>query len=488
MDCISPNVAVPQQAESASSERGGLPLAGGTPNRGGGEALVKNAKFAATIREVVDEKTGEIQRFRYDRKRCEFVLDSGPDVARSARFILQNASRKLLPDVRVAGCQRKLAGGSYVTVLQHLETERCHFGGLQTCGSPWNCPVCSAKISERRKLEIREAVDTHVAAGGGVEMITLTIRHGRLDVLADMMARLRQALRTMRGHRTYKELRSDFGVFGSIRALEVTHGQANGWHPHFHELWLFDKPLTIRQRNSLRSLLFSVWSSASVAAGLPSPSRQRGVHIQPASSAAEYIAKWGTEPRWEIGSELAKANSKKSRSAKGRTPFDLLRDYAEGNKQAGALFVEFSKAFKGFNQVRWSKGLKDCFGIVDKTEDEIAAEQDQPARKLGLVRKAQWRLVLCQPYEGRSTLLQVAESGGFAAVRIFLRSLLVSHLRSLSGGAPSKPSGRPRARNSLALRRLRRETARMQRLASVQRPACVPFALPQPGQIALPLC
>lgn len=482
MDCISPNVTAPQQATAA------LQVPSGAKHGQSSGALVKNAKFAATIREVVDEKTGEIQRFRYDTKRCEFVLDAGPDKARSERFMLQNASRRLLPDVRVAGCLRKLAGGSYITVLQHLETERCHFGGLQTCGSPWNCPVCSAKISERRKLEIREAVDTHVAAGGGVEMITLTIRHGRMDVLSEMMGRLRQALRTMRGHRTYKDLRRDFGVFGSIRALEVTHGQANGWHPHFHELWLFDKPLTIRQRNSLRSLLFSAWSSASVSAGLPSPSRQRGVHIQPASSAAEYIAKWGTEPRWEIGSELAKANSKKSRSAKGRTPFDLLRDYAEGNKQAGALFVEFSKAFKGFNQVRWSKGLKAAFGIVEKTEEEISAEQDEPARKLGLVRMAQWRLVLRQPYEGRATLLQVAESGGFPAVRIFLRSLLVSHLRSLSGGAPSRPCGKRHARNQLALRRLRRETARKQQQALARRPACAPLALPQPGQIALLLC
>jgi len=482
MDCISPNVPVPQQANAT----GRVPS--GATHVAGGGALVKNAKFAATIREVVDEKTGEIQRFRYDTKRFEFVLDLGPDKARTERFLLQNASRKLLPDVRVAGCLRKLSGGSYITVLQHLETERCHFGGLQTCGSPWNCPVCSAKISERRKLEIREAVDTHVSAGGGVEMITLTIRHGRLDVLADMMGRLRQALRTMRGHRTYKQLRRDFGVFGSIRALEVTHGQANGWHPHFHELWLFDKPLTIRQRNSLRSLLFSVWSSAIVAAGLPSPSRQRGVHIQPATSAADYIAKWGTEPRWEIASELAKANSKKSRSAKGRTPFDLLRSYAEGDKQAGALFIEFSKAFKGFNQVRWSKGLKDCFGITEKSEEEIAAEQDQPARKLGRVRMPQWRLVLRQRYEGRSMLLQVAESGGFAAVRIFLRSLLVSYLRSLSGGARSRTFCKRHARNWLALRRLRRETARMQQQALAQRPAFLqPSPLPQ-GQIGLPLC
>lgn len=486
MDCIADGAeALLERAGAAGAPE----LARGT--RGAGGALVKNAKFAATIREVCDEKTGEIQRFRFDPKRREFVLDNGgADEARSARFMLQNASRRLLPEVRVSTCLRKLAGGSYVQLLQHEETNRCHFGGLSTCGSPWTCPVCSAKISERRKLEIRSAVDTHVAAGGGVEMITLTVRHGRMDVLKEMMGRLRKALRSMREHRTYKDLRRDFGVLGSIRALEVTHGQANGWHPHFHELWLFDKPLTIRQRMSLRSLLYSVWSRTSVAAGLPAPNRQRGVHIQPAKSAAEYIAKWGTEPRWEIGSELTKANSKRSRSIKGRTPFDLLRDYADGDdRQAGALFVEFAKAFKGWNQVRWSNGLKAVFGIGEASDQEIAAAQDEPARKLGKIRRRQWRLVLRQPYEGRSMVLQLGESGGFPAVQRFMRSLLVAYVRKLASGrriCPVAPDRRL-ARNRVALRRLRRETARLQRLAADRRSVCAPPAPPLPCQIVLPL-
>ena len=40
------------------------------------------------------------------------------------------------------------------------------------------------------------------------------------------------AAKKMREHRDYKHLRELFDVVGSIRALEVTHGNANGWHPH----------------------------------------------------------------------------------------------------------------------------------------------------------------------------------------------------------------------------------------------------------------
>ncbi|MNZ27761.1 Replication protein [compost metagenome] len=400
--------------------------ASGATSAATGAALVTTAKFAARFREVIDEKTGEIQRFTFDHRRREFVPETTADEARTSRFQLQQAARRLLPNTRTAHCVRTLTnkvGG--VGILKHKVTGKAHYSGLQTCGSPWNCPVCSAKISERRKIEIREAVNTHVAAGGGVEMVTLTLRHSRQDVLSQLMERLRNARRKMIKHRDYRELRRLFEVLGSIRALEVTHGDANGWHPHFHELWLLPAPLTVRQRATLQRLLFSAWSSASVAAGLPAPSRVRGVHVQQAHSAADYVAKWGTEPRWDSATELTRANSKRSRSAKGRTPFDLLRAYAEGDSQAGALFAEFAGAFKGFNQCRWSTGLKALFGVAEASDAEIAAAQEEPAERVTQITLDQWRAVLRQPYEARTLVLHLAETGGHEAVARYIFDLLL---------------------------------------------------------------
>ena len=42
-------------------------------------------------------------------------------------------------------------------------------------------------------------------------------------------------------------MRQVVGADGSIRALEVTHGQA-GWHPHVHVLLLTSAPLADWQR------------------------------------------------------------------------------------------------------------------------------------------------------------------------------------------------------------------------------------------------
>ena len=419
MNFIPKNDALRQSPQT----RQGDALARHTGAAGG---LVTTAKFAARIKEVIDEKTGEIQRFTYDRKRCEFVPEFTSEQAREARFALQDAARRLLPDHRVRHCIRTLTNlEGHVGILKDSATNKAHYSGLQTCSSVWSCPICSAKISERRKLEVRQAIDTHIAAGGGVEMVTLTVRHGRMDVLRELMAKLRVATKKLREHRDYKDLRKLLDVVGSIRALEVTHGNANGWHPHFHELWLFPEPITVRQRAMLQRRLFDVWKSASVASGLPAPSRERGVHVQRAESAAEYVAKWGTEPRWEAASELTKANSKRGQG-KGKTPFDLLRSYANGDSRSGALFAEFSAAFKGYNQLRWTPGLKAMFDIDEKSNEEINQEEVASAVRVSQVTSDQWRLILRQPYQARAVLLRLAETGGHEAVARFVFELLAA--------------------------------------------------------------
>lgn len=387
-------------------------------------ALGIDAKSSDKIREVICEKTGEIQRFTLNSKRREYVLQTDASDARFSRYVLQKATARLLPGHRVSKCLQHLTNGvGDVAILKSVENSKCHFSGLQTCGSVWACPVCAAKISERRKLEVRGVLDAHVAAGGGCEMVTLTFPHTRTDKLKDMMAVLREALKRLKRGRDYRTCRELYESIGSIRALEVTWGEANGWHPHLHEIWLFAKPLTDRQRRNLQNLLFAGWKTACIKAGFPAPNRKRGVTVQPASSAAEYIAKWGTEPKWEAASELTKANIKKSRSEKGRTPFDLLRDYAQGNSRAGALFAEYVEAFHGYRQLFWSPGLKALFGVADMTDEEIAALQEDKASEIIRITHDEWRAILRLKYEARAMVLTLAENGGFDAVRTYLDSL-----------------------------------------------------------------
>ena len=103
---------------------------------------------------------------------------------------------------------------------------------------PWTCPVCAAKISERRRHEVAYAMKQAEVLGLRVVLVTLTVPHALGDDVAYIVDRMSSAWTRLWQGRRGQELRLTLGIWGHIRALEVTHG-ANGFHPHFHALVFF---------------------------------------------------------------------------------------------------------------------------------------------------------------------------------------------------------------------------------------------------------
>lgn len=422
---------VKKQAELPGTAPVASACAAAGAGTGSGAALGNHTQSIGQFREVVDEKTGEIQRFRLDEARREYRLEIDPKVAlneaRSGRFMLQRVARSVLKGRknprgmawRVVSCVHKRIS-SEVAVLMNRSHGRAHYGGLMICGSVWTCPVCGAKISEHRRGEIHAATNRHVEAGGGMYMVTLTFAHGREDNVAELVKRLKRALKLFRDHRSYKGCRAYVDYVGLIRALEVTYGDENGWHPHVHELWLTGKRLSRVQLRVVQKELFEVWRVACLKAGLGEPNRKRGVDVVEALSAQDYVAKWGREPRWGVGSELAKAHTKRGRGLKSQTPFDLLRLAGEGDARAAMLFCTFAEAFFGSRQLFWSAGLKKALGVAEISDEAIAELEDGEVELVGLVSADLWRWVLKQPYDARGLLLELVESGGWEAAETFL--------------------------------------------------------------------
>ena len=118
---------------------------------------------------------------------------------------------------------------------------------------------------------------------------------------------------------------------------------------------------------------------------------------------------------------MTKGHTKKA--LHGETPFDFLRSIVEDkeDKQAAALFVEFAKTFEGKKQLTWSKGLKKRYAVTEKSDDLLASEVDDKARLLGMITLDQWRDVLA--VEGRAVVLQVASSGGWDSVLVYLEQI-----------------------------------------------------------------
>ena len=370
------------------------------------QATSKDAGFKPVAVSKTDLETGEISTVSPSGL---LVRDAAE--CRLERFALQSVVRDLLPNSRTAKCLRWRQKGKTVEVWKSNQYQRAHYKGLQTCASVWACPVCAAKISERRRSELEALIAAHVAAGGYVLLVTRTFPHQRSDVLSDVLDQLAKAEASYKSHRDYKAFAKAFGLVGTARAVETTYG-GNGWHPHVHELLFLSVPVAL---DDLEEDLFRIWQGAAVRAGFPSPCRAHGLQLQDGTKAAKYASKWGLE------SELTQWHRKRGK-IDSQTPFDLLRQvFDTQDKHAAALFREYAEAFHGRHQLQFSRGLKKLYAIAEVSDGELANRQDDDAILLGSLTLGQWRLV-CQSGQ-RGSLLEVAASAGWDAVGSLLESL-----------------------------------------------------------------
>jgi len=320
------------------------------------------------------------------------------------RLEQQREAKKLVPEQRVAHCLWTPANrpGSNGDVIVLKRGQDARFAGLQTCGSVWACPVCSAKISEVRRQELHQLLDWAEASGHTVLLMTLTARHRRTTNLKSLLDGMGKAKRRLRQSRAWRGLKDR--IVGTVTALEVTYGE-NGWHPHYHIL-LFTSGCTSQQ---LRSLYAPAWQKACVSVGLPMPSDKHGCTVHDGSEASRYVTKWGLED------EMTKANTKVAKR-KGKTPFGLLRAILDEDDQeyqpdyAATLFRTYSKAMKGARQLHWSVGLRQKLAMAPEISDQQLAEHvtDERSIHLANISLEQWKAI--RKAKAEPHILTAAES------------------------------------------------------------------------------
>lgn len=322
-------------------------------------------------------------------------------MSRQRRYDLLSSIRRIDPTHRTASCLWcRVSASSQLNVVKDFETGKARFSGLRVCSRVWTCPVCAAKISERRAVELAQSIGAARAMHLHVALLTVTVPHVRTDSLESLIDSLGQAWYRFTNGGTSSRLRRAIKLTGTIRNIEVTSGE-NGWHPHFHCLIFFqaegvDLP-TVEQEWGKH------WQNCAVRAGLRRPSDEHGLTIQNGDHAAQYVSKWGLEH------EMTKSMAKQSRRG-GRTPFDIADDFGDGieTERSAALWREFAKAFHGKRQLYWSTGLKKLLSIEDKEDkDLIEEEENRPAELVVQLTWPEWQSIRAKH---RATLLDLAES------------------------------------------------------------------------------
>lgn len=390
-------------------------------------------RTAREIGEALDWETGEV--VYSDEKR------------RLQRWEMQSAARQLLTHKRLTQCYRIPI--DEVRVWRR-PTSSTYYRGLRVCGMVWACPVCAAKVAERRRAELVQAMTQHQGEGGAVVMMTLTVPHTREEAAFSTTDRLLKAFTAFGGgKKAWKALLP--GVVGSVRALEVTHGSANGWHPHLHVLVFLAAEVDLER---FTPVLLSQWAKVTKRHGFGDVN-EHGLRLDDGSKAAKYASKWGLED------ELTKAHIKQGRKGGNRTPWALLADYSAGDTHAGHLFREFFGAFSKRHQLVWSRGLRAKFGLgQEKSDEELAAETVEAADVLvARLSLEDWKVI--RKNDLRGTVLELLRTASWEAVDMLLAHYRQGATRG-STGAPqlsrafplgtrataTRPTGEDKARNT----------------------------------------
>lgn len=347
-------------------------------------------------------------------------------LAADAHGKMQKNGKKYVGDIhRTCDCMWTALSFD-VELMRSKEYGTGHVKNVATCGSGWVCPVCTAKVQERRRGEIAVGMTKHYTEGGQVIMVTLTAPHYNHQSLDELRAMQRDALKYLRQGGAYKRmLKEQQGFEGLIRALEVTVSKRNGWHLHTHELWFVKGDADV-ERIKQRTLerwekacykvgLLNAWDEKQVRAF-----RRRSVDIKANASCSDYLAKMDESKHWGADREVAKQSTKQGKKS-GFHPFGLLVEVeqdGEHAKWAERRFIEYANGMKGAAQLFWSPGLKRKFGIGEKTDEELAAEEVDSLERIKTIDKSTWYNIA--RVGARSTLLEVIELNDSKALDIFI--------------------------------------------------------------------
>lgn len=320
------------------------------------------------------------------------------------RFKLLDSARKILDGERTQHCfYNRVDKNDGVGVTFNKFRNKANYTNVMRCANAWGCPVCAAIISEHRKNEVKEAMDWWKKQGGSVLLLTLTVPHYSDTDIKQLKKDLKKAYsKFFKGVRASKDMFERWQIKHYISCFEITHG-INGFHPHYHVLLFVPYSLGKQSLFGIKQDMYKVWKDCCLKAGLDEPSEKHGLDLQAGNDAANYVAKWGLEH------EMTKGHIKKGKE-NSRTPFDILRSYADSENQADAnLFKLYYFAFKGTRQLNWSKGLKKLVSKAEeKTDQEIVDDTDNVAEMLFKLDIEMWHAVRQQKKQGE-LLVAVAE-------------------------------------------------------------------------------
>ncbi len=335
---------------------------------------------------------------RDDARRAWTTLGSSrekPDEFRSLRLCGVVA----IPGVGAIEVRRNTSG----------EENRAAIVGTSSCGSPWACPVCAARVRERRRMELHGLVERGTAKGWRWVFVTATLKHRQGQSVAQQRKAIECAWRAMTTGKKAQERRASGAAAGTVRAIEFMLDGPNGSHGHIHALVAVKPWVAVKAGNgelwvqNTDALAEKAVADAMTAMGASwkgwaekhmdglRPDDAHGWKWEMARSArdaTDYVTKTlkqddGVQTDgdgWTVSHELARGDAKRGRDS--LSAMELLElavnDLHETGDCARMLrMVEYARATRGMRAITVSRSLTDALGKMDeRTDEEIAQDPE----------------------------------------------------------------------------------------------------------------
>lgn len=280
---------------------------------------------------------------------------------------------------RVRFCHAHRAYGSdAITIkLSHsdVHNSQASFGGLQTCGSVWACPVCASRIAVEKGQEILKALEWAKQENLAPAMLALTARHHAGMGLDWFKTLFKGAWEMFSSGRRWRFFKKKYGVKHHIANREVTRGDS-GWHYHMHLLLFLDlSAVKAAAADSLQKDLEAFWIEcleAHALEGLPEIALKVSSH---GNVGKTYLTKIGitiNEKDGKLEYEMTSSDTKK-----GQSIWDILRHSYYGDEEASRLYIEFVEAMQDTNFITFSHGLADLIADIELPEFEGIASNEK---------------------------------------------------------------------------------------------------------------
>lgn len=270
-----------------------------------------------------------------------------------------------------------------------LQQVSASYGGLQTCGSIWACPVCASKIAVEKGQEVLKALQWAKNEGHLPVMIALTARHNSGMALTPFMKAFKRAWERFNSGRIWRRFKKKYGIVHHIANREVTYGDF-GWHYHMHLLLFLDfDALRESEEKDLQATMETFWLNCLEKEGLEGLP-EIALHVSASHNVGEtYLTKIGIVINKKDGKLEYEMTS--SETKKGRSIWDILRHSYYGDEKSSALYIEFVEAMSDTNFLTFSHGFADL--LADIELPALSEEKNAQARAWAEISPYWWSII-----------------------------------------------------------------------------------------------